>query len=195
MYLSRKLSPLALTLALILGLSLLALVLATPANAVQPLKISVAPEPVKSGSTNLHHLTKASGYIFAGTVQSVQHVSPSGANGIASTQITFHVDQAIRGVRNGQTLAIREWAGLWRSGERYRVGERVLLFLYPFSKLGFTSPVGGSMGRFVVDEGLRVLLEPASQTIVRSTPVPKSSPGKTQVSLDDFVRVLSRAEE
>jgi hypothetical protein len=168
---------------------------ATRASAVQPPKITAAPEPVKSGSTNLHHLTKASGYIFAGTVQSVEHVSPSGANGIASTQITFHVDQAIRGVRNGQTVVIREWAGLWRSGERYRVGERVLLFLYPFSKLGFTSPVGGSMGRFVVDEGLRVLLEPASQPIVPSTASPKSSPGKTQVSLDDFVRLLSRVEE
>jgi hypothetical protein len=180
---------------LILAVIVALIFLATPADAVQPLKISVAPEPVKSGTTNLHHLTKTSGYIFAGTVQSVKHVSPSGTNGIASTQITFHVDQAIRGVRNGQTLVIREWAGLWQSGERYRVGERVLLFLYPFSKLGFTSPVGGSMGRFVVDESLRVLLEPASGTIARS-PVPATSkPGKSQVSLDDFVRILGRAEE
>jgi hypothetical protein len=191
----RKPRSTALVLGLAWALNFWAPFLAAPANAVQPPKITAAPEPVKSGSTNLHHLTKASGYIFAGTVQSVEHFSPSGTNGIASTQITFHVDQAIRGVRNGQTLVIREWAGLWQSGEHYRVGERVLLFLYPFSKLGFTSPVGGPMGRFVVDEGLRVLLEPASRTIVPSTPLPNSPPGKTQVSLDDFVRVLSRAEE
>jgi hypothetical protein len=182
----------------ILAFIFLAPFLATRVHAVQPPKISlpaVPHEPVKSGATNLHHLTKSSGYIFAGTVQSVERVSPSGTNGIASTQITFHVDQAIRGVRNGQTLVIREWAGLWQSGERYRSGERVLLFLYPLSTLGFTSPVGGPMGRFVVDEGLRVLLEPARRVNVPSLPAANSNPGKTLVNWDDFVRTLERAEE
>lgn len=183
------------SLALIFVLIFLALLLAPPATGVQPPKITVPPEPVKSGTTNLHHLTKSSGYIFAGTVQSVEHVSSSGTTGIASTQITFHVDRAIRGVRSGQTLVIREWAGLWQSGERYRIGERVLLFLYPPSKLGFTSPVGGPMGRFVVDEGLRVWLEPARRIIVPSLPTVNPNPGKTQVKWDDFVRTLSRAEE
>jgi hypothetical protein len=183
------------SLALIFVLIFLALLLATPANAVQPPKITPPPEPVKSGTTNLHHLTKSSGYIFAGTVQSVAHVSPSGTTGIASTQITFHVDRAIRGVRNGQTLVIREWAGLWQSGERYRAGERLLLFLYPPSKLGFTSPVGGPMGRFVVDQGLHVWLEPARRIIVPSLPTANPNPGKTQVNWDDFVRILERAEE
>ena len=74
-------------------------------------------------------------------------------------QITFRVEQAIRGVRNGQVLAIREWAGLWNSGDRYRPGERLLLFLYKPSKFGLTSPVGGPMGRFPVDSGGNVILE------------------------------------
>ena len=72
-------------------------------------------------------LTKSSGYIFAGTVKSVERVAAKG-NGVATVQVTFHVDQAMRGARAGQMLTIREWAGLWQSGERYRPGERVLLF-------------------------------------------------------------------
>jgi hypothetical protein len=63
----------------------------------------------------------------------------------------FRVDEAIRNVRRGQTVEINEWAGLWQSGERYRPGERVLLFLYPPSRLGLTSPVGNRAGRFAVN--------------------------------------------
>jgi hypothetical protein len=62
----------------------------------------------------------------------------------------FRVDEAIRNVRRGQTVEINEWAGLWQSGERYHPGERVLLFFYPPSKLGLTSPVGNQAGRFAV---------------------------------------------
>ena len=73
-------------------------------------------------------------------------------------EITFRVDVAVRGVRVGQVLKVREWAGLWDSRDRYRRGERVLLFLYPPSKLGLTSPIGGDMGRFEVGGDGRVLL-------------------------------------
>ncbi len=44
----------------------------------------------------------------------------------------------MRGTAPGQSLTIHEWAGLWLSGERYRVGERVLLFLY--SPASWASP-------------------------------------------------------
>src|SRR6202049_101923 len=98
-------------------------------------------------SLSQHPLIRSSGYIFAGTVKSVERVAPKG-NGVATVLINFHVDQAMRGVRVGQTLAIREWAGLWESGERYGPGAQILLFLYPPSKLGLTSPVEGPMGRF-----------------------------------------------
>lgn len=38
---------------------------------------------------------------------------------------------------------------------RYSVGEEVVLFLYPESKLGFTSPVGQGQGKFVVHHDTR----------------------------------------
>ena len=140
-------------------------------------------------------LTRSSGYIFAGTVKSVERAAPKG-NGVATVLINFHVDQAMRGVRIGQTLAIREWAGLWESGERYRPGERVLLFLYPPSKLGLTSPVGGPMGRFRIDPSGRVIVNPG-RIGVRSRRPAIAAPfqGRTRVSPRELVRFFRFEEE
>jgi len=65
--------------------------------------------------------------------------------------VTFQVEQVLRGPRAGQRFSIREWPGLWVSGERYRVGQGMTLFLYPPSRVGFSSPVDGGAGRFKVD--------------------------------------------
>ena len=126
--------------------------------------------------SNLRVLTLNSGYIFDGTVLSVQ-AGQNDPNDVTTVQITFRVEQAIRGTRAGQILTIREWAGLWNSGEGYRPGERLLLFLYSPSSLGLTSPVGGPAGRFAVDSGGNALIEsgrlpalpldPASQARLR----------------------------
>jgi len=92
--------------------------------------------------------------VFSGVVTQVQR--SQGVTG--ATAITFRVESAIRGVRRGQVVTFREWSGLWNNGERYVAGERVLLFLYPKSKLGLTSPVGGKLGRYSVDAAGRVLI-------------------------------------
>ena len=92
-----------------------------------------------------------SGRIFSGTVLQVEHRNSDTSSALATTRIVFRVDEAIRNVRRGQTVEINEWAGLWQSGERYHPGERVLLFLYPPSRLGLTSPVGNRAGRFAVN--------------------------------------------
>ena len=114
------------------------------------------PRPLPPGAYLPPHTTvQSAGMIFSGTVLKVEHVRAAGFPGI--TQITFRVESAVRGARKGQSVTIREWAGLWNSGERYRIGERVLLFLYPRSKLGLTSPVGGPSGRYEVDQAGRVL--------------------------------------
>jgi hypothetical protein len=166
---------------LLLGLVLLG---SLPAAAVKPLDppgIRILPQRPS--------LTLKAGYIFSGTVKAVERVTPR-ANGVAVMRITFHVDQGLRGTVTGQTLVIREWAGLWQAGDRYRPGERVMLFLYPPSKLGLTSPVGGESGRFGVDPGGRVIIEPR-----------KVGPGRTHLPANlrmpplDFLRALRRTEE
>jgi len=102
-------------------------------------------------------LARRSGYIFAGTVLSVERIQPRASNEVATVRITFRVDEAIRGVVPRQTLSIREWAGLWNRGERYHPGQRFLLFLYHPGKLGLTSPVGGDYGRFELDGSGKIL--------------------------------------
>ena len=96
-------------------------------------------------------LVRAAGIIFSGQVTSIGTADSSSGQPTASTAVTFLVEHAIRGASLGQNLTIHEWAGLWNNGERYRVGDRVLLFLYAPGKLGLTSPVAGAMGRFAMD--------------------------------------------
>ena len=135
--------------------------------------------------SSLRVLTQNSGYIFDGTVLSVQAV-PNDDHDLATVQITFRVEQAIRGTRTGQILTIREWAGLWNSGERYHVGERLLLFLYSPSTLGLTSPVGGSAGRFAVDSGGNAVIENGRLPALRLDPA-------SRAQLRDRKRVNARA--
>ncbi len=104
-------------------------------------------------------VVRDSGKIFSGIVLKVEHHNSDSSSALATTRIVFRVDDAIRNVRRGQTVEINEWAGLWQSGERYHAGERVLLFLYPPSKLGLTSPVGRGAGRFPVDRIGRVIVK------------------------------------
>ena len=111
---------------------------------------------------NFRYVVRGAGVIFSGTVIQIERGVPGSATASGITRISFRVETAIRGVHRGQLLQVREWSGLWNAGERYRVGEQVLLFLYPNSRLGLTSPVGGAQGRFAIDEFNRVLPNPVN---------------------------------
>ena len=109
--------------------------------------------------SELRQMTHRSGAIFAGRVLSVQYLRPRLANEVPTVRVTFRVERGIRGARTGGRFVLRQWAGLWSGGQQpYRVGERVLLFLYPPSKVGLTSPVGGERGRFRIDAQGRVIV-------------------------------------
>jgi len=123
------------------------------------------------GPPTLRQLTLNSGYIFSGTVIAVKPIVAQDPHSVSTVQITFRVEQGIRASRKGQILAIREWAGLWNSGERYTVGERVLLFLYRPSKLGLTSPVGGAAGRFPLQSDGQIVLNDLLTTVLSTDPV------------------------
>jgi len=105
-------------------------------------------------------LSRRAGVIFAGTVlaaapqmvttqtAATDRVVPGTA---PSVQLSFRVDRAIAGVEPGQVLTIHEWAGAWSMQRPMRKGEHILIFLYPPSRLGLTSPVGGSRGQVALD--------------------------------------------
>ena len=110
-------------------------------------------------------LSRRAGMIFAGTVLAA--APPNETTRTAATdpflpdpdlerpqsfQTTFRVDEAIAGVETGQILTIREWAGAQSLQRPMRKGQHFLIFFYPPSRLGLTSPVGGSQGQIALDQ-------------------------------------------
>lgn len=148
-------------------------------------------------ASRLRPLTAKSGYIFAGTVTSIS-AGKSGdkfadAKDMATIRIAFHVDEGVRGVRTGQSLTIREWAGVWEYGQRYRVGEKVFLFLYAPSKLGLTSAVGGWQGRFSINRTGGVGVNPILLAVGPQRPSHERVPGRITIPLLDFERAVRLA--
>lgn len=100
-------------------------------------------------------LSRRAGLIFAGTLLAAE--APTAATDRATpgatraVQLSFRVDRAIAGVDRGQILTVHEWAGAWSMHRPMSKGEHILIFLYPPSRLGFTSPVGGSLGQVALD--------------------------------------------
>ncbi len=94
----------------------------------------------------LHLMADQAAIIFVGTVATVERNSNTGG----FVEIHFTVDQPIRGCSVGDYI-LREWAGLWTANDsRYRVGQRLLLFLHAPGPSGLSSPVGGLDGAIPV---------------------------------------------
>ncbi|HLV85358.1 MAG TPA: hypothetical protein VKV39_00170 [Candidatus Sulfotelmatobacter sp.] len=153
------------------------------------LPLSPTPEP---GAFSFPQLTRAAGIIFSGSVTGIARHPARPGQTVETIAITFHVESAIRGATAGESLTISEWTGLWAAGQHYRVGERVLLFLYPPSKLGLTSCAAGSLGRFDVDPAGRVLLSAQQLSAFRQDP---ALGGKSRVTLSDFASAVRQANE
>ncbi len=105
---------------------------------------------------DLQKITERSGLIFLGRVESIG-AEPRGDR----VRITFRVLDGIRGARTGEVVTVEEWRGLWVAGhDRYQPGETLMLFFYPRSRLGLTSPVGGEAGRLEITPTQHVVLSP-----------------------------------
>jgi hypothetical protein len=65
----------------------------------------------------------------------------------------MRVEAPIAGVRRGQILTVRFWPGVSQTLRPMNRGRHLLLFLYPASRSGLTSPVGGSLGQVELDPG------------------------------------------
>jgi hypothetical protein len=94
----------------------------------------------------LHQMSDMAGIVFVGQIVAVRW--PDSDDGISGVvEVEFLIAQAVRGCAAGSTYVLREWAGLWSGGDqRYRVGQRLLMFLHEPGPGGVTSPVGGMAG-------------------------------------------------
>jgi hypothetical protein len=159
-------------------------------------------------------LSRRAGMIFAGTVLAI---GPPATTETAATyrvvqgtppsvQLSFRVDRAIAGVAQGQIVAIQEWAGAWAMQRPLTKGQHVLIFLYPPSRLGFTSPVGGSIGQVALDSGGENVPEhdqkSAAPAFLRSespprplAPIASGSVSNGRVSVVQLERAIHSARE
>ena len=96
-------------------------------------------------------LSHRAGMIFAGTVLNSTPLTATIGRAAPMVRLTFRVDRAIAGVERGQVLTIHEWTGAWSMHRPMRKGQHILIFLYPPSRLGLTSPVGGLLGQVALD--------------------------------------------
>jgi hypothetical protein len=169
----------------------LTLFLALPARAQQPRTIA-DPIPVSPVS----QIINASGYIFQGTVTQIHYLKPSNPQEVGAVQITFRVSQGIRGARTGQMLSIKEWAGLWDSNDRYRIGQHVMLFLYRPSRLGLTSPIAGPAGKFVIGTGSILRFSDQQRNLFSSDPTLDALlRSRTNVNSKDFATAIRQLAE
>lgn len=161
---------------------------------VPPIHLPISRPPIVAapGGSGFLQLERAAGRIFVGTVTRIERQPAIAGQTIETVRISFHVENAIRGAIPGAEITIREWIGLWSLGQRYRAGERLLLFLYPNSKLGLTSSVGGPLGHLAVDSSGEVLLTAQQASAFRTDPV---LGGKSRLPFSDFALAVRRAGE
>jgi hypothetical protein len=149
-------------------------------------------QPSRSRGSGFSRLARAADTIFSGTVTRIEYQPPINGNAVARVNVTFRVENPVRGAVRGRIFTASEWIGLWQGGQRYRIGERVLVFFYPRSKVGLTSSVGGAIGRFAVDTQGTILLSPRQFYAFRTDPV---LGGRSRVSFSDFALAVRQAGE
>jgi hypothetical protein len=162
-------------------------------------------------------LSRRAGMIFAGTVlttaaqtPAIDRAAPAATPAIQipaiqtpAVELTFRVDRAIAGVEQGQTLTIHEWAGAWSMHRPMSSGQHILIFLYPPSRLGFTSPVGGSLGQVALDSSGKNVSDqeqkPAAVGVRNESPprplVPVDTGNVSVVQLERAIRSARIEEE
>jgi hypothetical protein len=86
-------------------------------------------------------MASQAGVIFGGQVVGIERADENGY-----VDVTFRVDQAVKGCTVG-SYTVREWVGLWTGQvKRYRVGQNLLMLLTAKSAAGFSAPVNGMDG-------------------------------------------------
>ncbi len=118
----------------------------------------VAPVWANTRSINLAEMTSHAGRIVHGRVVEVREGSHPQHEGIAVTFIKIEVTEMIKGSAT-RAVSFMQYGNSTTQYiadlPKYSVGEEIVLFLYPESKLGLTSPVGQGQGKFRVRDDVR----------------------------------------
>lgn len=99
---------------------------------------------------NLEEIIAASDRIFAGYLVKSEVIDKDPESELPVVKYTFKISEGIKG-SNKDRITFKQWLPTAR-GEGYERGRKYILFLYPDSSLGVTSPVGlSNQGQFYVE--------------------------------------------
>ena len=143
-------------------------------------------------------ITRAAGMIFSGTVLEVSNKPVTESNPIPTIEAKFRVSRAIAGVQAGQVLTVREWASAGPTQRGMQAGQQTLLFFYPASSLGLTSPVAGPVGQVPLDASGRFVIATTGSGQKQPSPArgPQHAPVvQSRVSLDQLERAIRSVRE
>ena len=120
---------------------------------------SIANEPVKlerhfvfdTLPLNLEEIIFASDRIFTGICTDVEEIEQDPESRLPVFKYTFKITESIKGLNGKEEVTFKQWKPTARSAG-YEAGKKYILFLYPNSERGLTSPVGFLQGQFEVEK-------------------------------------------
>lgn len=164
---------------------------------------------------DLRDMTDQAGKIFVG--RCLESSSELDERGIPATYARFRVQRGLKGAADGEEILVKQFGiekeplrvgegeravvpikSMTLSGKGYREGEDYLLFFYPESSLGFTSPVGGGQGKFLVSpqktggEPARTAINPLGNRFLKGFSLPpEGGPVDLQAICDRVERMVT----
>ena len=100
---------------------------------------------------NLEEITAASDRIFTGICTNVEGIEDDPESKLPVFQYTFKIIETIKGLQGKKTVTFKQWEPTVKDAG-YEAGKKYILFLYPDSERGLTSPVGFLQGQFDVEK-------------------------------------------
>lgn len=100
---------------------------------------------------NLEEITSASDRIFTGTCTNVEETEEDPESKLPVFKYTFKITESIKGLEDKEQVTFKQWKPTAKDAG-YEIGKKYILFLYPNSERGLTSPVGFLQGQFEVEK-------------------------------------------
>jgi hypothetical protein len=99
---------------------------------------------------NLEEITQDAEKIFAGECKKIEEIENDKESKLPVIKYTFKVTEGLKGIGENKEISFKQWKPTVNNAG-YDVGKNYILFLYPESERGLTSPVGFLQGQFEVD--------------------------------------------
>ena len=100
---------------------------------------------------NLEEITDSANRIFSGTCINREEIQNDSVSNLNVVKYTFSIEESIKGVDNLNQISFKQWKPTTKNAG-FEVNKKYVVFLYPESELGLTSPVGFQQGKFSIEK-------------------------------------------